>query len=124
MNRLRPKLNEDKTELIIIKNCVKKLPQITINIKDHMVASSKKEKKCLESLQILLELVLSHQGSRQYLDLFKRECNKHPCKISDFSKLDYNVSLLASLTKALVDGLQTVQNTAARETEIKEARPY
>ena len=44
MNIKRLKLNDDNTEFIIIGSNIKKLPQTTININGHTIASSKKVK--------------------------------------------------------------------------------
>ena len=136
MNSTRFKLNDEKTEFIVIGSNTKNLSQTTINIKGHLIASSKKVKN--------LGVVLNHDMSisshvsdlcknlyfqtkktssiRSYLN---ERVTKTLVKPPILSKLDYCNTLLASLTKDFISRLQMVQKYSSKlKNEIKEARPH
>ena len=125
MSTNRLKLNDNKTEIIVIGDVAKDSPAVKININGHTIASANKVKNL--GVYIDNDMSMSSHVSDLCRKLFfqirkignirnyiNEEVAKTLVTSLILSKLDYCNVLLAGTPKALIDRLQLVQNSAAR----------
>ena len=131
------KLNDDKTEIILFKNprVSSDISEVTLNINDNMITSS----KSVKDLGVLLDydLSMSSQVSSLCKNMYFKL--KQIGSVRQFlttsvtatlvtslvlSKLDYCNSVLSGITGDKIKKLQTVQNNAARLVMKKKKRDH